>query len=335
MSRFRKVAVIGGGAWGTALAATVQRAGAEVRIWAREPDVVAAINTAHENTPFLPGVALDPSIHATGDLAEAAAAEAVLLVVPAQFLRGVAQALAAHLPAATPIVLATKGIECGTGASMGEVLAAVLPHNPWAVLSGPTFAIEVARGLPTAVTLAATDPALGRDLVETIGTPSFRPYLGDDPIGCEIGGSVKNVLAIACGIVTGRGLGDNARAALITRGLAEMVRLAVAKGGKPATLMGLSGLGDLVLTCTAMQSRNCSLGAALGTGQTLQQVLSARISVAEGVATAAAVAELARQLGIDMPIVAAVDAILHHGAAIDDSIRSLLGRPFKLEGLTG
>jgi glycerol-3-phosphate dehydrogenase (NAD(P)+) len=211
----------------------------------------------------------------------------------------------------------------------------VLPNNPWAVLSGPTFAIEVARGLPTAVTLAAGDPALGRDLVETIGTASFRPYLGDDRIGCEIGGAVKNVLAIACGIVTGRGLGDNARAALITRGLAEMVRLAVAKGGKPATLMGLSGLGDLVLTCTAMQSRNCSLGAALGSGRTLDQVLGGRTSVAEGVATAAAVAELAQRLGIDMPIVAAVDAILHRGAAIDEAIRSLLGRPFKLEDLPG
>ena len=335
MSRFRKIAVIGGGAWGTALAAKVQRAGAEVLLWAREPEVVQAINNAQENTPFLPGVALDPAIRATGDLAEAAEAEAVLLVVPAQFLRSVAEALAAHLPASTPIVLATKGIECGTGASMGEVLEAVLPQNPWAVLSGPTFAIEVARGLPTAVTLAATDPVLGRDLVETIGTPSFRPYLGDDPIGCEIGGSVKNVLAIACGIVTGRGLGDNARAALITRGLAEMVRLAIAKGGKPATLMGLSGLGDLVLTCTAMQSRNCSLGAALGAGQTLQQVLGARTSVAEGVATAAAVVELAQRLGIDMPIVTAVDAILHRGAAIDEAIRSLLARPFKLEGLTG
>ena len=335
MSRFKRLAVIGGGAWGTALAATLQRAGGEVTLWAREADIVAEINAHHENTLFLPGVALDPSIVAIGDLAACAHAEAVLLVVPSQFLRSVARELAAVLPERMPIVIATKGIEIGSGATMGEIVAAELPGRPWAVLSGPTFAIEVARGLPTAVTLAATDPILGRDLVETIGTPSFRPYLGDDPIGCEIGGAVKNVLAIACGIVTGRGLGDNARAALITRGLAEMVRLAVAKGGKPATLMGLSGLGDLVLTCTAMQSRNCSLGAALGAGQSLAAVLGARHSVAEGVATAAAVADLARRLGIDMPIVTAVDAILHHGAAIDEAIRGLLGRPFKLEGLPG
>ena len=333
MSRFKRLAVIGGGAWGTALAATLQRAGGEVTLWVREADIVATINAHHENTLFLPGVALDPSIVAIGDLAACAHAEAVLLVVPAQFLRSVARELAAVLPERMPIVIATKGIEIGSGATMGEIVAAELPGRPWAVLSGPTFAIEVARGLPTAVTLAATDPALGRDLVETIGTPSFRPYLGDDPIGCEIGGAVKNVLAIACGIVTGRGLGDNARAALITRGLAEMVRLAVAKGGKPATLMGLSGLGDLVLTCTAMQSRNCSLGAALGSGQSLAAVLGARHSVAEGVATAAAVAALAQRLGIDMPIVTAVDAILHRGAVIDEAIRGLLGRPFKLEGL--
>jgi glycerol-3-phosphate dehydrogenase (NAD(P)+) len=332
VSRFKRIAIIGGGAWGTALAATIRRAGAEVQIWAREAETVAAINERHENVPFLPGVTLDPGIAATGDLSGIAGCDAVLLVVPAQFLRAAALALGPLLPETTPAVIATKGIECGSGATMGEIVAETLPRHPWAVLSGPTFAIEVARGLPTAVTLATRDEALGRDLVEAIGTASFRPYLGDDPIGCEIGGAVKNVLAIACGIVTGRGLGDNARAALITRGLAEMVRLAVAKGGHASTLMGLSGLGDLTLTCTAMQSRNCSLGVALGTGQSLAQVLGSRSSVAEGVATAAAVADLARRLGIDMPIVTAVDAILHHGAAIDAAISGLLGRPFTVEG---
>jgi glycerol-3-phosphate dehydrogenase (NAD(P)+) len=230
-----------------------------------------------------------------------------------------------------PIVIAAKGIEIATGAMMGEVVQDELPGHPVAVLSGPTFAAEVARGLPTAVTLAASDPALGAALVRSLGTTSFRPYLSDDPAGAEIGGSVKNVLAIACGIVTGRGLGDNARAALITRGLAEMMRLAIAKGGRPATLMGLSGLGDLTLTCTAMQSRNCSLGVALGKGETLASVLGSRRSVAEGVDTAAAVAALAARLGIDMPIVAAIDQILHHGAAIDDEIRRLLARKFTTE----
>jgi glycerol-3-phosphate dehydrogenase (NAD(P)+) len=331
MNRFRRVGIVGAGAWGTALAATVRRAGADVTIWAREPDLVAAINQTHENPLFLPGVTLDPAIAATQDLAAMAHADALLLVVPAQFLRSVASELATHLRQAVPVVIATKGIELGSGDTMGEILDIVMPARPRAVLSGPTFAVEVARGLPTAVTLAAADSDLGRKLVETIGTASFRPYLSDDAIGCEIGGAVKNVLAIACGILTGRGLGDNARAALITRGLAEMVRLAVAKGGKPATLMGLSGLGDLALTCTAMQSRNYSLGAALGAGRRLDEVLGARQSVAEGVATAAAVTALARRLDIDMPIVAAVDAILHHGAVIDATIAGLLARPFKTE----
>jgi len=333
MTRFKHIGVVGGGAWGTALAATAERAGAQVTLWAREAEVVESIRTKCQNAAFLPGVTLSPKIRATGDLDEVARAEALLLVVPAQYVRATAMALQPLLPPGTPLIIAAKGIEQGTGATMGEVLAELLPQNPLAVLSGPTFAIEVARGLPTAVTLASHDPQLGADLVAALGTQTFRPYLGDDPVGCEIGGAVKNVLAIACGIVSGRGLGDNARAALITRGLAEMVRLAVAKGGKPATLMGLSGLGDLVLTCTAMQSRNCSLGAALGQGRSLAEVLGERRSVAEGVASAAAVAELAGRLGLDMPIVAAVDAILHKGAAIDAAVAGLLARPFKPESL--
>jgi glycerol-3-phosphate dehydrogenase (NAD(P)+) len=206
-----------------------------------------------------------------------------------------------------------------------------LPTAPTAVLSGPTFAAEVARGLPTAVTLAARDAAQGRRLIAALGTRSFRPYLSDDVVGAEIGGAIKNVLAIACGIVTGRRLGDNARAALITRGLAEMVRLALRKGGKAETLRGLSGLGDLVLTCTSLQSRNHSLGVALGEGRALADILSERRSVAEGVTSAAAAAALAQLLGIEMPIVAAVDAILHHGAVVDQAIEALLARPFKSE----
>jgi glycerol-3-phosphate dehydrogenase (NAD(P)+) len=333
MTPFSRIGIVGGGAWGTALAATARRAGGDVTLWAREPDVVLGITRDHENALYLPGVTLDPAIRATGALDEVATADALLLVVPAQHLRATAASLAPFLPAGTPLVIAAKGIELGTGATMGEVLAETVPANPFAVLSGPTFAIEVARGLPTAVTLAASDADVGAALVKALGTASFRPYLGDDPVGCEIGGAVKNVLAIGCGIVTGRGLGDNARAALITRGLAEMVRLAVAKGGKPATLMGLSGLGDLVLTCTAMQSRNCSLGAALGQGRSLAEILGERRSVAEGVPSAAAIAALAGRLGVDMPLVAAVDAILHQGAGIDETIAGLLGRPFKAEGL--
>jgi glycerol-3-phosphate dehydrogenase (NAD(P)+) len=327
----QRVAVIGGGAWGTALAATARRAGRDVVLWAREPEVVAAIRARRENPLFLPGVPLDPAIAATGDLAEAVDADALLLVVPAQHLRRIAGQLAPHLRNGTPLVLCAKGIEQKSGAMMTEIAAEALPDAPLAVLSGPTFAIEVARALPTAVTLATSDEALGQALIAALGTREFRPYLSSDPVGAEIGGAVKNVLAIACGIVAGRRLGDNARAALITRGLAEMTRLAVAKGGRAETLMGLSGLGDLVLTCTAMQSRNHSLGAALGEGRALPEILGERRSVAEGVDSAAAVADLAARLGVEMPISAGVDAILHHGAAIDETIELLLARPFRSE----
>ncbi len=327
----QRIGIVGGGAWGTALAVTARRAGRDVILWAREAEVVETINERHENPLFLQGIALDPAIAASADLADAAAADALLLVVPAQHMRRIAAALAPLLRPGTPIVLCAKGIEQGTGAMMSEIAAAELPGVPLAVLSGPTFAAEVARGLPTAVTLATTDAALGQALIAALGTRSFRPYLSEDVIGAEIGGAVKNVLAIACGIVHGRRLGDNARAALITRGLAEMVRLAVAKGGRAETLMGLSGLGDLTLTCTGLQSRNHSLGAALGEGRSLAEVEGERRSIAEGVQSSAAVAALARRLGIDMPITAAVDAILHKGAAIDATIETLLGRPFRSE----
>jgi glycerol-3-phosphate dehydrogenase (NAD(P)+) len=327
----QRIGVIGGGAWGTALAVTARRAGRDVVLWAREAEVVAAINERHENPLFLPGVAIDAAVTATDDLAAAVAADAVLLVVPAQHLRASVGAVAPSLRPATPVVICAKGVEETSGALMSEIVAAALPDAGLAILSGPTFAGEVARGLPTAVTLATADAALGRALIAALGTRSFRPYLGDDIIGAEIGGAVKNVLAIACGIVAGRRLGDNARAALITRGLAEMVRLSRAKGGRAETLMGLSGLGDLTLTCTALQSRNHSLGFALGEGKALSEILGPRRSIAEGVSSAAAIAALARRLGVDMPIVATVDAILHHQADIDASIAGLLARPFRDE----
>ena len=327
----QRIGIVGGGAWGTALAVTARRAGREIVLWAREAEVVTAVNQRHENPLFLPGIAVDPAIAATGDVAAAASADAVLLVVPAQHLRAVAGAIAPTLRPGAAVVICTKGVEEASGALMSEVVAAALPDARLAILSGPTFAGEVARGLPTAVTLATVDQALGGALIAALGTRSFRPYLSADVVGAEIGGAVKNVLAIACGIVAGRRLGDNARAALITRGLAEMVRLAQAKGGRAETLMGLSGLGDLTLTCTALQSRNHSLGFALGEGTALDEILARRRSVAEGVSSAAAVTALARRLGVDMPIVAAVDAILHHGADIDGSIASLLARPFRGE----
>jgi glycerol-3-phosphate dehydrogenase (NAD(P)+) len=323
--------VIGGGAWGTALAQVLRRAGRDVVLWAREAETVEAINRDHANPLFLAGVGLDPGIAATTDLATAARADAILLTTPAQHLREIGAKLQTLLAARVPVIVCTKGIEEKSGALMSEVVAATLPQAALAVLSGPTFAGEVARGLPTAVTLAAADAELGQRLIAAMGSRAFRPYLSDDVIGAQIGGAVKNVMAIACGIVMGRGMGDNARAALITRGLAEMVRLALAKGGRAETLMGLSGLGDLTLTCSSIQSRNHSLGVALGKGEELAQFLAARRSVAEGVSSAAAAATLARHLKIDMPIVFAIDAILHHGAAIDRVIEELLARPFKSE----
>ncbi|HMB78156.1 MAG TPA: NAD(P)H-dependent glycerol-3-phosphate dehydrogenase [Kiloniellaceae bacterium] len=331
MSDFQSIGVVGAGAFGTALAIATARAGRAVVLWARNPDLAAALEKDRENAVYLPGPKLAPDIAVTADLARVAACDVLLLVVPAQTLRPLCERLAPLVAAGTPLVSCAKGIEQESDCLMTEVLAAELPGNPAAVLSGPTFAIEVARGLPSAVTLAASDEALGRELVVSLGSRSFRPYLSMDPVGAQVGGAVKNVLAIACGIVTGRALGDNARAALITRGLAEIGRLGLAKGGRRETLMGLSGLGDLTLTCGAMQSRNYSLGVALGEGRGLTEILAERRSVAEGVYSAAAVNHLARKLELDMPITAAVDDVLNRGADIEDSIGGLLARPFKYE----
>ena len=328
----KRLAVIGGGAWGSALASVATRAGAGVALWARDPDVVAAINQRHENPVYLPGIALDPGVAATTDAAAAVAgADAALIVVPAQFLRGALEMLAPLLPAGLPLLLCAKGIETGSLRTMSEIAGEIVPHAPLASLSGPSFAAEVARDLPTAVTIAAGDPALARAFVKALGTARFRPYLSQDPIGAEIGGAVKNVLAIACGIIEGRGLGDNARAALITRGLAEMIRLGLAKGAQAETFRGLSGLGDLVLTCTAGQSRNYTLGLALGGGASLSEALAGQRSVVEGIATSASVAALAARLGIELPITAAVDGVLHRGTAIDMMIDGLLSRPYRSE----
>jgi glycerol-3-phosphate dehydrogenase (NAD(P)+) len=333
MGGLQRIGVMGGGAWGTALALTARRAGRDVILWAREPEVVDSVNTRRTNDLFLPGIALDGDIRATADQAEAASADAVLLVTPAQHLRAGCRALAPFWRSGTPAVICSKGIETSSFALMQQVVADELPEAVIAVLSGPTFAIEVARGLPTAVTLACSNPGLGQALVEALGTASFRPYLSDDPIGAQVGGAVKNVLAIACGIVEGRGLGDNARAALITRGLAEMTRLAMAQGGRRETLMGLSGLGDLILTASSTQSRNYSLGFALGQGASLAEILGGRHSVTEGVHSAAAVVGMASANSIEMPICAAIDAVLNRGADLDGAIRTLLARPFRSEGV--
>ena len=325
------VGVIGGGAWGTALAQVCARAGRAVTLWAREPEVVESLNRAHENATFLPGVPLDPLIRATGDLADLARSDLVLAVAPAQHTRATLESFASHARDGLPILLCSKGVEQGSLKLMTEVLAETIPQAQPAVLSGPSFAGEVARGLPTAVTLACPDPGCAETLAEAIATPTFRPYFATDMIGAEAGGAVKNVLAIGCGIVEGRGLGRSAHAALITRGFAELTRLAVALGGEPETVAGLCGLGDLVLTCSSPQSRNMSVGLALGKGQTLQEALAGKLSVAEGVASAPAVRELARKLGVETPICEAVAAILAGEVGVDDAIRGLLSRPLREE----
>jgi len=326
-----RAGVIGGGAWGTALAQVCARAGLDTVLWAREPEVVQGVQARRENALFLPGVTLDPAVRATGDLADLAGADLVLAVAPAQHLRATLAAFAPHVRPGLPVLLCSKGVEQGSLKLMTEVLAETVPQAQPAVLSGPSFAGEVARGLPTAVTLACAEAGCAQDLAAMIATPSFRPYFSTDMIGAEAGGAVKNVLAIACGVVEGRGLGRSAHAALITRGFAELTRLAVALGGQAETVAGLCGLGDLVLTCSSPQSRNMSVGLALGAGQTVEQAMAGKLSVAEGVASAPAVRQLARKLGVDTPICEAVAAILAGEAAVDDAIRGLLSRPLREE----
>lgn len=328
---FRSVAVLGGGAWGTALAQVAAAAGHKVTLWAREAEVVDGVNRAHENPLFLPGVTLHANVGATGSIEEAAEAELILAVPPAQHMRAVLRSLRPHLKPGAPLVLCAKGVERGSLALMTDVLAEEIPDVIPAVLSGPGFAKDVARGLPTATTIASPDAALAQRIVATIGLPTFRPYVADDLVGAEIGGAVKNVIAVACGVAEGRKLGDGARAALITRGFAELTRLGLAMGAKAETLSGLCGLGDLVLTCCSMSSRNTSLGAALGEGRALKDVLAERRSVAEGAESAPAVVALAKKHGVEMPICEAVDAIVAERIGIDEAIVALLSRPFKAE----
>jgi len=328
MSHVYPVGIIGGGAWGTALAAVMAQIHNRVLLWAREEDVVNSINAQHENCVFLPGLTLPPAIEATGDLARMAECGALLIVTPAQHVRSTLSALPTT---DAPLILCAKGIEAGTQKLVSDVAAQTRPANPIAVLSGPTFAHEVAAGKPTAVTLATASEALGAVLTRLIATPSFRPYWSNDVIGAEIGGAVKNVLAIGCGVVDGAGLGLNARAALIARGFAEMQRYGLARGAKSETLAGLSGLGDLVLTCSSENSRNFSLGRGLGQGQSAESMLANRQTVAEGAFTAPVLLASARELGVEMPIVAAVGALLDGSATVEAVIANLLARPLKPE----
>jgi glycerol-3-phosphate dehydrogenase (NAD(P)+) len=324
------IGVLGAGAWGTALAQVIAAGGEPVSLWAREAEVVEAIARRHENPLFLPGVALHPDVRATGGLAGFAACDLLLVAAPAQHLRTV---LAAVPPGPAPLVLCAKGIEAGTRKLMSEVARDIRPDAAIAVLSGPTFAHEVATGLPTAVTLACEDAEVGQALAARIARPGFRPYFSDDVVGAEIGGAVKNVLAIACGVVEGRGFGQNARAALIARGFAEMTRFGLARGARAETLGGLSGLGDLVLTCSSTSSRNYSLGIGLGRGEAASSLLADRRTIAEGAFTAPVLREAARDAGIDMPITEAVCALLGGESGVADIVERLLARPLRSEAV--
>jgi glycerol-3-phosphate dehydrogenase (NAD(P)+) len=332
MSKRDSIAIVGAGAWGTALAQAQAAQGRQVALWARRVDVVAAIRERGENTPCLPGVGLAPSIDVSVDLAATlAAADIAILAVPAAHAPEVAAAIGRTAAVPPHVVLAAKGFAQPGSRLLADAIGRVLPEAGIAVLSGPSFAQDVARGLPTAIVLAAGTIGTARDLAARLATPSLRIYAGDDRAGVQVGGALKNVIAIACGIVAGRGLGESARAALLTRGLAEMARLAEALGGRQRTLMGLSGLGDLALTCASPQSRNHALGLELGRGAKLATLLAGRRSVVEGVGAAAAAGSLAARLDIALPICQSVAAILHRGAGIDAEIAALMARPLREE----
>lgn len=327
-----RIGVIGGGAFGTALACVMRRSGHAVAIWAREPETVAAINEQGTNPVFLPGARLAPGIRATSDIGAAAAgADFLLLAPPAQHMRAVTLQLHPHLQAGTPVVTCSKGIERKTCALMSEVINETLPGTPLAVMSGPSFAHDLAANRPAGVTLACADPALGARLASAISTARFRAYQSSDVTGAMLGGALKNVIAIACGVAMGKDLGESARATLFARALAEMARLGVAMGARFETFMGLSGAGDLSLSCNSARSRNTSLGIALGEGRRLEDVLRERATVQEGVHSAESVAELARRHDVDMPIVAAVDRLLNHGTDLDVEIGRLLAHPIGKE----
>ncbi len=326
-----KIGVIGGGAWGTALAQSQALAGKNVVLWAREEDVVSSINHDHENKPFLPDITLDEKVSATSSLADAARADALLIVTPAQHLRASLSSLKPALQPETSLVICAKGVEIETGAMLSQIARDIVPENPIAILTGPTFAAEIARGLPSAVTLAMNDLESAQKLAENLNSRNLRMYPSDDIIGAQIGGAVKNVIAIACGMIEGKKLGDSARAALVTRGLAEITRLGTALGAKRETLMGMCGVGDMILTCSSMQSRNFSLGVALGQGRKLSDILAERNSVTEGVYTAKALATMAKNNAVEMPISEAVNKCLTEEIDVDVLIANMLDRPVKAE----
>lgn len=330
-SRFKSIAVIGAGAWGTALARILSKNNGSIKMWAKEDSVITSINTRHENETFLKNITLPNSIIAYKSFENFADADLILLVTPAQFMRTTLEALKEFVNPETPIVLCSKGIESETLKFMSEITTDILPQNPLAVLSGPSFAIDVAHGKPTAVTLACKNALLGERIANTISLPTFRPYLSDDIMGTQIGGVTKNVIAIAAGIAYGFNLGDSARAAIIARGFSEICRLAITMGGEEETLSGLSGMGDLILTCSSEASRNFSLGVKLGNGQTVTKATEGLKTVAEGLHSAKAVLELSIKKKVEMPITKSVNDLIDQKSSLDEIINNLLSRPIKRE----
>lgn len=329
----KSVGVLGAGAWGTALAQVFGRNGLAVNLWSHNADVTKEINTSKTNSEYLNGVTLHDNIVATDELKKSCHSDVIVIVVPTQHVAETLEKCAPFIASHVPILIAAKGIEISTGRLLSHIVSGILPENPVGVLTGPSFAIEVANDLPAALMIAMHEShdELAYELCDVLSTPHFRLYASDDVIGAQIGGAVKNVIAIACGIAHGKKMGDNARAALLTRGLAEMVRLGESLGADPQTFLGLSGVGDLTLTCSAMQSRNFSLGVAIGEGKRASDILAERSSVAEGYYTADAIVKLAQKLEIDMPICSAVYETLHKEKAIDYVIKGLLERPLKGE----
>lgn len=326
----KKLSIIGAGAWGNALGMAAYRAGNKVTLWTIDADAVASMNEKHHN-PFLPSIEIPADMPATTDLKQAIDADILMLVVPAQVLGKVlADMQTLGLKESVPLILCSKGIEQGTGKLMSEIAEEYFPKNPLAVISGPNFADEVAQGKPSAATLACHDTMIGMELVKHLGSKTFRTYYADDVIGAQIGGAVKNVLAIACGISEGLGYGENTRVALVTRGMTETVRLCLAKKGQRDTLLGLCGIGDMMLTCGSRKSRNMNLGFQLGQGTPLKEILAQGKTV-EGYYSAESVAMLTQKLHVDMPICSAVNDILHKGVSIEEAIETLLERPLTVE----
>lgn len=331
-AKIEKISVIGAGAWGTALAQASIAAGRDVTLYARDTLLAANILKERENKIYLAGVPLSEKMRATADIQAAVEnADLILMVTPVQYMRATLQNLAPYMKAGVPLVNASKGIEITTGYLPSEIAAEILPQNSYAILSGPTFADEVARGQPSAITLATADPN-GKQWAKSLGNRIFRIYYSDDVVGVEIAGALKNVVAIACGVVEGMKLGLNARAAVMTRGMAEIRRFGIKRGAKLETFLGLSGIGDLTLTCNSLSSRNFSTGVALGQGQKLSDIMAAKRTVSEGVSTARALAAIAKAENIDMPICAAVDTLLHGDATPQEVLQTLLSRDIRSEG---